>query len=128
MQTLWLVAAIVLVCFFISWRWASRNWQLPCPSVFAGALESRFYGRLSGTSTTLDRMGLRPRSARERAMPPSCGCPCDHGSRIDQHSSLQRSPTAVSDEYARILETATGAIIAIDDADRPTCHKRDAVR
>lgn len=61
MHLFWSTFAIVLLCLclFIGWRWASRKWQLPCPSVFGWALESRFYQRISGTSTTLDRLGLR---------------------------------------------------------------------
>ncbi len=61
--TVWIVLAIVAVCcicLMIGWRWASLRWQLPCPSLFGWALESRFYGWLSGTSKTLDRMHLQP--------------------------------------------------------------------
>ena len=55
-------AGFVVAClgFFLMWRWASRHWQLPCPSLFAWALESHLYHRISGTSTTLDRMELQP--------------------------------------------------------------------
>lgn len=61
-QTLGIIAAIiaVLLCFFLGWRWASRQWQLPCPSLLGWALETRLYDRLSGTSATLDRMKLEP--------------------------------------------------------------------
>ena len=61
-QTLGVIAAIiaVLLCFFLGWRWASRQWQLPCPSLLGWALETRLYDRLSGTSATLDRMKLEP--------------------------------------------------------------------
>lgn len=62
MQTIGVIAAIivVLLCFFLSWRWASRQWQLPCPSLLGWALETRSYDWLSGTSATLDRMNLEP--------------------------------------------------------------------
>ena len=62
MQTLGVIAAIiaVLLCFFLGWRWASRQWQLPCPSLLGWALETRLYDRLCGTSATLDRMNLEP--------------------------------------------------------------------
>jgi hypothetical protein len=61
-QPLWGIAAIIAVflCFFLGWRWASRQWQLPCPSLLSWALETRLYNRLSGTSATLDRMKLEP--------------------------------------------------------------------
>ena len=55
-----MIAVIIGLGIFFGWRWASRNWQLPCPSLFGWALESRFYQRISGTSTTLDRMNLQP--------------------------------------------------------------------
>jgi SAM-dependent methyltransferase len=60
-QFLWTAAAIlvVVVCLCVGWRWASRRWQLPYPSLFGWVLESELYKRLSGTSTTLDRLGLR---------------------------------------------------------------------
>lgn len=60
-NTNWLSAAIGLLCLIcLVWRWASRNWQLPCPSLFGGVLGSRFYRSISGTATTLDRMALCP--------------------------------------------------------------------
>jgi len=46
--------------FFVGWRWVSRHWQAPCPSLFGWALESPLYQRLSGTRTTLERLNLRP--------------------------------------------------------------------
>jgi ubiquinone/menaquinone biosynthesis C-methylase UbiE len=53
-----LVTGVVLV--FLGWRWASRNWSLPCPALFAWALESSLYGRLTGTDLTIERIGLGP--------------------------------------------------------------------
>ncbi len=55
-----LIAGLGVVVLFFGWRWASRHRQLPCPSLFGWALESRLYQRLSGTATTLQRMDLRP--------------------------------------------------------------------
>ncbi len=52
------IAAVIL--FFVVWRWASRVWSLPCPSLVGWALESPFYGRITGTTTTLKRIGLKP--------------------------------------------------------------------
>lgn len=45
---------------FVGWRWASRVWSLPCPSLAAWALESTIYKRLTGTEITLQRIGLKP--------------------------------------------------------------------
>jgi ubiquinone/menaquinone biosynthesis C-methylase UbiE len=55
-----LVIAVIVAAIFISWRWASRVRSLPCPSLVGWALESPFYGRITGTATTLDRIGLKP--------------------------------------------------------------------
>ena len=52
------VAAVVLIS--IGWRWASRIWSLPCPSLIGWVLESPFYGRILGTEKTLERIGLQP--------------------------------------------------------------------
>jgi ubiquinone/menaquinone biosynthesis C-methylase UbiE len=52
------IATVVVV--FVGWRWASRVWSLPCPSLVGWALESAFYGRITGTETTLERIGLKP--------------------------------------------------------------------
>ena len=54
-------AAIFAVgLFFFGWRWASRIWSLPCPSLVGWALESPFYERITGTEKTLERIGLLP--------------------------------------------------------------------
>ena len=55
-----LVFAVIVTAIFIGWRWASRVWSLPCPSLVGWALESPFYGRITGTATTLERIGLKP--------------------------------------------------------------------
>ncbi len=51
---------VVLVLANLGWRWASRRHSIPCPTFFAGALESPLMDWLIGTQTTLDRIGLRP--------------------------------------------------------------------
>jgi ubiquinone/menaquinone biosynthesis C-methylase UbiE len=58
----WIVVAVLgtVVLFFPGWRWASRVWSLPCPTLLAWVLDSRFYERITGTEVTLRRMGLRP--------------------------------------------------------------------
>jgi ubiquinone/menaquinone biosynthesis C-methylase UbiE len=53
-----IVAAFVAISF--GWRWASRVWSLPCPSLFAGTLESSFAQRFNGTRVTIERLGLQP--------------------------------------------------------------------
>src|SRR5262249_42727945 len=51
-----------IIAFFVAlglgWRWASRVWSLPCPSVLAGGVDNPLLGRL--TRTTLDRLEIRP--------------------------------------------------------------------
>ena len=58
----WIVVAVLgaVLLFFLGWRWASRVWSLPCPTLLAWVLDSRFYERITGTQVTLQRMGLRP--------------------------------------------------------------------
>jgi ubiquinone/menaquinone biosynthesis C-methylase UbiE len=52
------IAAVILIS--VGWRWASRVWSLPCPSLVAWALESPFYERITGSEKTLERIGLQP--------------------------------------------------------------------
>jgi SAM-dependent methyltransferase len=59
--TLIVIAVIVTVALvFVGWRWASRVWSLPCPSLVGWALESPFYEGITGTAKTLERIGLKP--------------------------------------------------------------------
>ena len=62
MVAAWAVTAVLaaVLFFFLGWRWASRFWSLPCPTLFARFLENRFYQRITGTQVTLQRIGLRP--------------------------------------------------------------------
>ncbi len=55
-----LVLAAAFVLLSLSWRWASRRWSLPCPSILAWSLESSFFQRFNGTRVVLDRLGLQP--------------------------------------------------------------------
>lgn len=61
-ETLLIVIAVLgfAFTFFVGWRWASRIWSLPCPSLVGWALESSFYEWITGTDKTLDRIGLQP--------------------------------------------------------------------
>ncbi len=60
MTILWIVLGIsaLFVAFNLGWRWASRLWSLPCPSVTAGRFDNPLLRRL--TRTTLDRLEIRP--------------------------------------------------------------------
>ena len=62
MAIVWILLAVLaaLVAVHIAWRWASRRWSLPCPTFLAWSLESPLFQRISGTETTLQRIGLRP--------------------------------------------------------------------
>jgi len=56
-----IVAAIaVLVLFSLAWRWASRVWSIPCPSLLGWSLEGSIADWAAGTATTLDRLRLKP--------------------------------------------------------------------
>jgi ubiquinone/menaquinone biosynthesis C-methylase UbiE len=62
MIIVWIALAILAAFTAVSlgWRWASRVWSLPCPSLFAGSLESSFAERINGKRVTLERLGLKP--------------------------------------------------------------------
>ena len=53
-------AIAVLVLFGFAWRWASRVWSLPCPSLLGWSLEGSFADWIAGTNTTLERLRLKP--------------------------------------------------------------------
>lgn len=46
---------ITVIVIFIGWRWASRVWSLPCPSLVGWALASPLYGRITGTENSFTR-------------------------------------------------------------------------
>ncbi|HEX4073052.1 MAG TPA: methyltransferase domain-containing protein [Planctomycetaceae bacterium] len=58
----WVVIALIVFSAVISlaWRWGSRKWSLPCPTLLAWSLENSRFQRIAGTTITLDRMDLRP--------------------------------------------------------------------
>jgi ubiquinone/menaquinone biosynthesis C-methylase UbiE len=60
--TLWILIALLAFAVVLSlgWRWASRVWSLPCPTLLAWTLESGLSDRIAGTTVTLERIGLRP--------------------------------------------------------------------
>ncbi len=59
---LWTIAILIglFIGVNVAWRYASRRWQLPCPSVMSFAVDGRLVDYFAGTSTTLERMGLSP--------------------------------------------------------------------
>ncbi len=60
MTALWIVLGLVaaFAAFNLGWRWASRIWSLPCPSVTAFRFDNPMIRGV--TRRTLDRLGLRP--------------------------------------------------------------------
>jgi ubiquinone/menaquinone biosynthesis C-methylase UbiE len=56
----WIVLGSIaaFVAFSLAWRWASRIWSLPCPSLTAWRFDNPLLRRL--TRTTLDRLEIRP--------------------------------------------------------------------
>ena len=60
MTIFWILLGIVafLAVFNLGWRWASRIWSLPCPSLTAWRFDNPLFRRL--TRITLDRLKLRP--------------------------------------------------------------------
>lgn len=44
----------------LGWRWASRRWSLPCPSLLAWSLDNTLAHRSPLTLMTLERIGFRP--------------------------------------------------------------------
>jgi ubiquinone/menaquinone biosynthesis C-methylase UbiE len=57
--TVTVVVALLIVLHF-AWRYASRRWSLPCPTVLSWTVDGPLVDKLAGTQVTLDRMGLRP--------------------------------------------------------------------
>lgn len=62
---LWISLVLVaLVAFFvvvsIGWRYASRRWTLPCPSLFSFAVDDGPFGWFLQTERTIDRIGFGP--------------------------------------------------------------------
>jgi ubiquinone/menaquinone biosynthesis C-methylase UbiE len=55
-----LVLAGACVLLSLGWRWASRRWSIPCPSILAWSLESKFFQRFNGTRIVLHRLGFQP--------------------------------------------------------------------
>jgi len=59
---LYIYAALVVLLLVLNlgWRYACRRWALPCPSLFASAVDGRLADRMSGTESTLARLSLEP--------------------------------------------------------------------
>ncbi len=52
-------ALVVVGAFTLGWRWASRKWSLPCPSLLAWSLGNSLVQRSPLTLKTLDRIGFQ---------------------------------------------------------------------
>jgi ubiquinone/menaquinone biosynthesis C-methylase UbiE len=55
-----MVLAAAFVMLSLGWRWASRRWSIPCPSILAWSLENKVFQRFNGTRIVLDRLGFQP--------------------------------------------------------------------
>ena len=62
MNTAGIVVVVLLLvgAFALGWRWASRNWSLPCPSLLAWTFDNTLIERSPLTLETLGRIGFRP--------------------------------------------------------------------
>lgn len=62
MNTLGIVVVVLLLVgvFTLGWRWASRKWSLPCPSLLAWTLDNSLIDKSPMTLKTLDRIGFHP--------------------------------------------------------------------
>jgi precorrin-6B methylase 2 len=62
MFAVWILISVVaaFVAISLGWRWASRVWKLPCPSLLAGMLDGAFVQRFNGARTIVERLNLRP--------------------------------------------------------------------
>jgi SAM-dependent methyltransferase len=62
MPVVYILIGLVVVVIGVSlvWRRASRNDQIPCPTSFAWLVDSPLADLVSGTQTTLDRIGIEP--------------------------------------------------------------------
>jgi len=58
----WFVVVVIVavLLFTLGWRWASRVWSLPCPTLLAWSLDTPWSDRIAGTGMTVQRIGLRP--------------------------------------------------------------------
>lgn len=55
-----LIVFVLTLVIFFGWRWTSRIWSLPCPTLLAWLLESPLLQWVGGTKATLNRMDLQP--------------------------------------------------------------------
>jgi hypothetical protein len=62
LNTVMIVLGVLMVAgaFALGWRWASRRWLLPCPSLLAWTFDNSLMKRSPLTTKTLDRLSLHP--------------------------------------------------------------------
>ena len=62
MTIIGILAGVLLVWLTVHlvWRWMSRHYSLPCPTLFASALNTTLMHWLLRTNTTLERIAFRP--------------------------------------------------------------------
>ncbi|MEX2114127.1 MAG: class I SAM-dependent methyltransferase [Pirellulales bacterium] len=58
----WIVGilAVLYAVQHFAWRYASRRWSLPCPTMLSWAVDGPLVDRVAGTEITLQRMALVP--------------------------------------------------------------------
>jgi ubiquinone/menaquinone biosynthesis C-methylase UbiE len=59
---LWTAAVVIglFVVMHFAWRYASRRWSLPCPTLLSFAVDGPLVDKIAGTELTLRRIDLRP--------------------------------------------------------------------
>jgi ubiquinone/menaquinone biosynthesis C-methylase UbiE len=62
LTAIWVILVILafFVIFSLGWRWASRIWSFPCPSLLAWSLDNPILQRINGTRTIIGRLDFRP--------------------------------------------------------------------
>lgn len=62
MTIVWVIVVVLLLWLaaHLIWRWLCRYYSLPCPTLFASALNTTVMHTLLRTNTTLDRIGFHP--------------------------------------------------------------------